>query len=224
MSILILGAVVLVVIGAMAAASRPIWRTQGHRTRVALDDFVVGDLPMICARTGRPADGLVEVDSRESAFQGWWLLLLLAGPFGIVAIALLWAFSPRLHRVGGFVPMTHDALDEQNRAIGWANWAGAIPVIAFLAGAALLAMPGTYFDWLPGGTAPSAMLLLLVALLGGFVVLAVSSTVANRRRVSVVLDGSGRWVELRNVHTDFARAVNRQVRERHAAGRPHTPR
>ncbi|MEZ5246631.1 MAG: hypothetical protein R2707_16145 [Acidimicrobiales bacterium] len=205
------------------------WNPQGYVTRVPVDDFVVGDLPMVCSRTGRPADGLVGIESNEGGFQPWWLFLLFLGPFGIVAIALLWSFARRPGRVGGAVPMTHEALADQNRIIGLANWAGIIPIAAFAAGVAALLAPGSFFAWLPFSNESVAVVLLLVALVGGFVVRGALSTVASRRRVTVRLDGSGRWVEIRNVHGDFARAVDRQVRARHAAAlrdtaRPDSPR
>lgn len=199
------------------------WNPQGYRTRVPVDDFVVGDLPMVCARTGRPADGLVGVESREGVFQIWWLLLVFLGPFGIVAIVLLWTLARRPGRVGGSVPMTHEALADQNRIIGLANWAGVVPIVAFAAGVAILLSPSSSLAWLPFSHEAVAVALLVVALVGGMAMMVVTSGLANRRRVTVRLDGSGRWVEIRNVHGDFARAVDRQVRARHAARRNTAP-
>lgn len=219
MSIVLLGGVGLLLLVGLAATSKPTWGSQGHIARVPADDFVVGDLPMVCARTGRPADGLVGLESREGTFQAWWLFLLLLGPVGVVAIAVLWIVAPRPGRIGGSVPMTRDALAQQNRLIGLANWAAAVPVLAFVGGVAVLAAPGDLVGWLPVSHESVGVVLLLVALVGGFATMAVASTMANRRRVTVLLDGTGRWVEIRNVHPDFARAVDRQVRSRHEAGR-----
>ncbi len=224
MSVLIFGVLVVGFLALLAAVSPSSRRAQGCLARVPVDDFVVGDLPMVCARTGAPADGLVGVESDESSFQAWWLLLLLLGPLGIVAIAVMWVFGRRPGRVGGSVPMTRAALEDQNRIIGWGNWVAAVPVLAFVTGVAVLAAPSAYVDWLPVRHESFGVVLLVVAMLGGLVALTVSSTLANRRRVSVVLDGTGRWVELRNVHPDFARAADRQVRARHEAGRHRTPR
>lgn len=219
MSLVFIGGVLLLVGLVIASASRSSRQRQGHVARVPVDDFVVGDLPMVCARTGRPADGLVGVESDEGVFQAWWLLLLLLGPVGVVAIVLLWALARRPGRVGGSVPMTHHALAEQNRAIGWVNWAWAVPIAGLVAGVAVLFAPAEYLDWLPVDHETIGFALLLVALVGGFVAMGLLSVIAGRRRVGVLLDGSGRWVEIRNVHADFARAVDRQVRSRHEAGR-----
>lgn len=218
----ILGGIVALIGFALLKASTYPWRTQGHLTRVPVDDFVVGDLPMICARTGLPADGLVEVESHEGSFQTWWLLLLLTGPAGIIVIAVLWIFARRPGRVGGSVPMTHAALAEQNRSVAAANWAWAVP--AAMVGAAVLlyvTTPLRHLPALPISSETVATTLLVTGLVGGILAMVILASVANHRRVEVRLDGTARWVEIRNVHANFARAANQQVRARHRAARQH---
>jgi hypothetical protein len=216
MSILVIGAVAvfLVVMIAVVPARRPGFLGPAS-VRLPVDDFVVGDVPMICVRTGAEADGLVDIESSESGFRLWWLFLLVLGPVGIFAIVVLALATPRDRRVGGSVPMTHEALAAQNRLIGIGNWAWAVPIVAFAGGAGLLMAPTVNGYSLAG----LGLGLLGFGLMGGFVALLVMSALASRRTVQVRLDGSGRWVELRNVHPRFAAAVDAQTRRRHRAAR-----
>jgi hypothetical protein len=56
---------------------------------IFVDDAVLGRLPMVCVRTGAPADGLHRIHQRIGGQPGWALLLVLLGPIGwIVLIAL----------------------------------------------------------------------------------------------------------------------------------------
>lgn len=205
----------ILLLGLLAIAVSALPRMQAFdgpaTVRVPVDDLVMGDLPPVCARTGRGADGLVEVRSDESGFQVWWFFLLVFGPLGIVAIVILSALS-RPGRTSGLIPMSHQALAEQGRLVAIGNWAWAIPPAALLAGGALLLAP----DLL--GAAPAVGVgVLVLGLIGGFLVMSIASLLVGRRTVRVRLDGSGRWVELRNVHPSFAVAVDRQTRARHRA-------
>lgn len=212
MAVLLVGALVVVVSVAVLFHA-----SAGHRRRVArvrVDDFVVGDLPMVCVRTGAAADGLVATESDESAFQPWWLLLLFLGPVGIVGIVLLATLARRPARIGGSLPMTRAALDEHNRLARIGNWAWGIPVVGGLTGFYLMVVARR-----SDGLAAAGLGALLVALVGGFVTLLVVGALARRASVSVRLDGTGRWVEVGNVHPDFVTAVDRRNRERHRAAR-----
>ena len=58
------------------------------RVRVPTARFKAGDLPAVCAKTGKPADGWLEVEAMR--VPSWIFLLLLFG--GLPAlIALLFA-------------------------------------------------------------------------------------------------------------------------------------
>jgi hypothetical protein len=215
MLIPIIGALAVVVVVVVARAQPPNAFSGPSTVRVSADDFVVGDFPMVCVRTGARADGLVDIESDENRLQPWWLFLLFLGPIGIVAIVVLAVLAPRAQRVGGSLPMTHDALAAQNRLISVGVWAWTVPLVAFFGGAALLMAP----SMLGRSVAPAGTALLALGLLGGFVLLGVMARLSGRRVVRVRLDGTGRWVELRNVHPSFAAAVNHQTRERHRAER-----
>jgi hypothetical protein len=61
--------------------------------RVFVDDAVLGRFPPVCAKTGMPSDGRLAVTTtvggsgRVSA--PWLILLVLLGPIGWVALAVL---------------------------------------------------------------------------------------------------------------------------------------
>ncbi len=209
--IVALGLVVLLVIVAL--------RTSGSRrsgvqvVRVPVDDFVVGDLPMVCVRTGMAADGLVDFESGEDKFQAWWILLLLLGPLGVLAIVVLYAMSPTPRRVGGSLPMSKAALDAHNRRRRVFTKPWAVPFAGLALGA--LVLPVSRSPWI-GAT---GVVILFLGLIGGFVMIATAGWSYGRNDVGVALDGTGRWVELRNVHPEFAATAARQVRDRHRRNR-----
>lgn len=177
--------------------------------RVPADDFVVGDLPMVCVRTGLPADGLVDFESRESKFQGWWVFLLLLGPLGPIAIAIIYVMSDTPRRVGGSLPITESALSAYNRRSRILARSWLVPFMGLVIGALLL--PVSQRTWID----TTAMGIMAAGLIGGFVMVAAAGWSRGRNDVGVALDGTGRWVELRNVHPDFAAAAGRQARDDH---------
>ena len=72
------------------------------RVRVPTARFKAGDLPAVCAKTGKPADGWLEVEAMR--VPSWIFLLLVFG--GLPAlIALLFA----VERVPGLVPLSAHA-------------------------------------------------------------------------------------------------------------------
>jgi len=188
------------------------WRfPPSHTTRVPVDDFVVGDLPMICVDTGERADGMVDFETDDSRFQWWMIILVFLGPVGWVLMALIHGLSRGPGRVGGALPMTREALDDHNQMAKISNRAWVVPIIGFVSGALVLMVSSRHWTYVFGTT------LLMLGLVGGFAVLAAMAFLTSRNRVSVDLDATGRWVEIRNVHPDFAAEVNRKVRDDHRA-------
>lgn len=197
-----LGVVVLLVVG--VALSR-LGSGRGLTVRVSVDDLAIGRLPSVCVKSGRTSDVLVPVESSESAFQPWWLLLLLLGPLGVMAMVVLWATSDRPSRVGGHVPVSAAVLqgcDAATRASRRFLTAG---LVAMVAGIGVLAAPGMAV------VPPDALRVAVAgAVVGGLVASAVAASVARRRWVDLRLDGSGRWVMIGDVHPSFAAAVREQ--------------
>ena len=94
------------------------------RVRVSTARFEAGDLPAVCAKTGKPADGWLEVEAMR--VPGWIFLLLLFG--GLPAlIALLFA----VERVPGLVPLSAraDTWLRRGRCIRWVLLVGGLVVV-----------------------------------------------------------------------------------------------
>lgn len=166
---------------------------------------------MICVSTGRPADGMVDFETNDSRFQWWTLVLVFLGPIGWLVMALIYGLSRGPGRVGGSLPMTRSALDSHNQVAKVSSRAWVVPIAGFVSGALVLMVSSRHWTYLLGTS------LLVLGLVGGFAVLAAMVFLTNRGRVSAELDGTGNWVELRNVHPNFEAAVNRRVRDDHRA-------
>ena len=191
--------VAVVAIVAIVWAARAGGRPTAHSVaRVHVDDLATGRLPSVCIRTGDPSELLVEVESGNGRFQAWWLLLLLLGPIGIIAIVLLYAFAPRHNHVGGVLPITRDALDAHNRAIR--AWRGAMLAFGVLAalgllGSMLLSRSAGY-----GRLAAVAAIVAVGALVLVLLVSIVGGATTAGRWVALRPDASGTWVAIDRVH------------------------
>ncbi len=206
---IIAAAGLLVLVVAVLSRSRGSRHRTSQVVRVPVDDFVVGDLPMVCVAAGLPADGLVDFESRETKFQGWWVFLLVLGPLGLLAIAFLYAVSDAPGRVGGSLPITESALAAYNRRSRILARSWLVPVVGLVIGASVL--PVSQTTWIDG----TAMGILAAGLIGGVVMAAGAGWSRDRNDVGVALDGTGRWVEIRNVHPNFAAAAGRRALDDH---------
>lgn len=153
---------------------------------VFVDRVVMGELPMVCAKTGAPAAGLVRTSTAVRAL-GWAWMLVFAGPPGWLALlVVLWIGAEQFE---GRVPMSKAAIDRiQGRTRGaWIAAGGAV-------------LSTLLFLWIefPG-----------LGVLGviGLVAYLVLSTGANWASVDLKLDASRRWVTISSVHPDFVAAV-----------------
>lgn len=208
--------VVVVLLAAVAVRQGGLLGPLPARVRVSVDDLAVGRFPPVCVKSGAPAQLRVAVESSDGGFQPWWLLLLLLGPLGIVAIAVLWAFGRRTNRVGGIVPISVGALDDYNRAAGAARVLFAVALAGSAAGVALAALASGRDV---GLLTTAAVAVIVVGLLGSVV----AKAGARRRWVDIELDGSGRWAVLIGVHPEFQAAVSERYLEERPASWPPVP-
>ena len=157
---------------------------------VFVDDAVQGHLPYVCTKTGEPADGLQRVEQGQGPGPGVFLLIFL-GPIGwIVLIAL----SGRTSFLTVRLPMSHSALSVDRRLRRVRMIAALVAlgagVSAVLVRAERMLMP------------PLAIAACVAAVVAVIYTIRVSLNT-----VGIELDASGRWVTLRRVHPNFARAV-----------------
>lgn len=167
--------------------------------RVHVDDLAVGRFPDVCAVTGVPTANRVPVESSRGGFQPWWLLLLVFGPLGIVAIVVLAVLGSRVERVGGLLPVSDQAIDAYNRSLRAArraSWAMGGAVVGGF-GLLVLARAGSP---LLGALVLGTVVVCLIA----HVVL---SMLASARWLDLRIDASGRWVTVDRAHAGFAQAV-----------------
>ena len=190
--------------------------------RVFVDDAVLGRFPPVCAKTGMPSDGRLAVTTTVGASgrvsAPWLILLVLLGPIGWVALAVLAVALPdRTERLTVEVPWT-TAADERLRAARTRRTLMygivATGIVGLVAAFALPVGPvgGS------GAQLVSRLVLgaLAVALVGGFVAALAAERAVGRATIDVELDGSRRWVTLYGVHPGFVAAVQPRP---HAADR-----
>lgn len=163
---------------------------------VFVDDAIRGDLPLVCVKTGEPADLMIRM--RHAVGGGMpalaWLLILL-GPPGWLALFVVGLLTSGREYLTVRVPQTQAVYDYEMRLRRFRT-------AAFLAGVVVLIFglwrPGMFPAlWLAAGAA----LLIAAVILQGMAYLHV---------VGVSLDASRRWVTLTGVHPNFVAAVNRQ--------------
>lgn len=178
-------------------------------TTVFVDDAVQGHLPMVCVRTGEPADGLHRVHQTIGGGSAWAFLLVFLGPVGWLLLLASVAFGGRSRQLLVRLPYSHDGLDQEQREFRAAVFSGLAMVVSAIAMVVALAGPT------PRSQVRETVMYLLV----GATVCAAAATLAlgirySLHRPGIELDASGRWVTLRAVDPGFVRAVgDRPVRE-----------
>ena len=161
---------------------------------VFVDDAIRGRLPLICAKTGEPADLVIRI--RQPVGNGGSvlpLLLLLLGPIGLVVLFLHSIFSPGQEYLTVRIPQTDAAYHREKQLERFRLAAFAVGILAILYG---IVNPGLF---------PGLWLFLGAALLVAGITLHV---IVYRQAIGVSLDGSRRWVTLSGVHPAFVQAVN----------------
>ena len=180
-------------------------------TTVFVDDAVTGHLPMICVRTGAPADGLHRISQRYGGVSGWAFLLIFLGPVGWIVL-LAMSFSARSRDLTVRLPYSHAGLEQEGNEFRAA-------IVAFAA----TVLVGIGTAWLGAERSDSRVASVLFPMALVVLVVAVIATVAlaarySGRRPGIELDASGRWVTVRGVDRVFAAAVrDEQVARRTAS-------
>ncbi len=172
---------------------------------VFVDDAVRADLPPVCASTGRAADGYLPI--RRTHLNPWWFLLLLLGPFGIVALLALVLLGDRTEVLVVRLPMTSPAVDayvarRRELLVLTLGLAGA--VVGGAVGAAVLGVDR-------GAPAGDALFWANVVLIGGILAaMAAQWWRVARTGFGITLDASRRWVQIDGVSPKLAAAVGDQ--------------
>lgn len=161
---------------------------------VFVDDAIRGDLPLICAKTGEPADVIIRIRQPVGGMPRvvWLLVVLGAVSFPVIfLLALLWPGEQLTVRV----PQT-DASFERERHMQRLRLAAlGAGVVVPLAGVMSV---GMFLGlWLALGVA-------------FFVVAGALSIMLWRETIGVSIDVTRRWVTLTNVHPNFVEAVERE--------------
>jgi hypothetical protein len=164
---------------------------------VFVDDAIRGRLPLVCAKTGKPADLVIRMQQpvgRQSLGLLW--LLVLLGPLGWVAVVLLSVCMPGPEFLTVRVPQSQAAYDRQKSLGRWR-------LAAFAAGVLVIPIYGLIRPVM----FPALWMLAAAALLVAGIVL---HTMFERQQIGVSIDVTRRWVTLTNVHPRFVAAVEAQ--------------
>lgn len=162
---------------------------------IFVDDAVLGRLPMVCARTGRPADYQVRTVQAVGGLPGAAFLLLFLGPPGWALLVAFMLLGPGRESITVRLPLT-EASYEWERQMRRFTWSAA------LMGLACLGLAVFFAEQTP--------LLWLVLAGSCLVAAAILHAMVYFKAIGISLDGSRRWVTLTGVHPDFARAVELQ--------------
>ena len=166
------------------------------------DDAILGNLPLVCAKTGEPADFMVGMRRRVGGgIPVWVWFLLFLGPVGVVALLLAACFAPAEEYLTVRIPETEASFQRERQMERWRR--------AALAGGVVLPFLGVFGV----GMFP---LLWLAAGAAFFLAAGALTLMLWRQSVRVSIDVTRRWVTFTRVHAAFAEAVNRQE----AARRP----
>jgi len=170
---------------------------------VFVDDAVRGSLPLVCAKTGEPADMVIRVQHPVGTpvTSLAWLLLFL-GPPGWVAFILVSLLGSGREYLTVRLPET-DASYRHEKQLERSRLAAMVAGVAVPVSGLVLS-----------GTLPA----LFLASGAAFLVAAVAlHVIIQRQNIGISLDASRRWVTLSGVHPNFVEAV--QVQE--VGGRVH---
>jgi len=164
---------------------------------VFVDDAVRGRLPLVCAKTGEPADLVIRVRQPISggpASMAW--LLLFLGPPGLLAFVLVLILGAGQEYLTVRLPETEASYRREKQLEHFR-------LAAIVAG---LVVP------LYGLTVLRGMLPAMWLAMGAAFLVAASALHVKvlQQNIGVRLDASRRWVTLTGVHPNFVHAVQMQ--------------
>jgi hypothetical protein len=159
---------------------------------IFVDDAIRGDLPLVCAKTGAPAD--LKVRMRQAVGGGipGWVWFLFFGPLGLGALLLAALFSPGSEYLTVRIPETEASFARERHM-------ERCRLVALGAGAFVLV-----YGALRPGMFPLTWLVLGAAC---FLAAGALTWMLWRQSIGVSIDVTRRWVTLTNVHPAFAEAV-----------------
>ena len=172
---------------------------------VFVDDAVRGRLPLVCAKTGEPADLVIRMQRPVGGgLHGMAWLLVFLGPPGWAALILLYLLAGGDEYLTVRIPEVASAY-EREKALK-----------RFRLAALVLAPASLAFAFVYPGMFPA----LWLALSGALLVAAIAvQTKISAMTIGVHLDASRRWVTLTGVHPAFVAAVAEQELAATAADR-----
>lgn len=162
---------------------------------------IATSLPMVCAKTGTKASGLAA--ERSEQLSAPWFLLLLLGPAGIIALAIVWAVRGR-QGTAVDIPLSDRALDAINKA------ATTSQILAGVAGLAIVLFAVVWAAKVAGVVQVVAGVVAIAALAGWMY----TSTKARMARVRLRRADGNLLVHLDGVHPGFVTAVQKDARAR----------
>jgi hypothetical protein len=163
---------------------------------VFVDDAILGNLPLVCAKTGEPADFLVRVrQTVGGGIPGWVWFLFFFGPLGVVGLLVAALLSPGAEYLTVRIPETEASFAHERQLERWR--------LAALGAGVALPLLGIFGV----GMFPALWLTVAVAC---FLCAGALTWALWRQSVSVSLDVTRRWVTFTNVHPAFAEAVDRR--------------
>ena len=163
---------------------------------VFVDDAIRGRLPLVCAKTGEPADLVIRVRHPVGGgVQSMAWLLLFLGPPGWAAFFLVMILGSGQEYLTVRIPETDGSYNREKRL-------ERSRIAVFGMGVALM----LYGIMLPG-MFPALWLVSGAACLVAAVVLHFKVT---QQSIGISLDASRRWVTLSGVHPNFVHAVQIQ--------------
>ncbi|MGI8809845.1 MAG: hypothetical protein ACR2KK_18785 [Acidimicrobiales bacterium] len=162
---------------------------------VFVDDAVRGRLPRVCAKSGEPAELVIQVRQPVGRNQGFgnplWLLMLL-GPPGWLLLLAIAVLSPGPEYLTVRIPETDASYQHQKQLERFRLAAVILGLLAILYG---IVRPGFF---------PALWLAIGATLLAAAAALHV---MVWRQSIGISLDASRRWVTLSGVHERFVWAV-----------------
>lgn len=169
-----------------------------------VDDAVRGRLPLVCAKTGEPADLVIRMRQPVGGGLGAAWLLVVFGPIGWLLLVLASLVGPRPEYLTVRIPQSSAAYSRE-------RWLGGFRLAAIGLGFGAAAY---------GMVRPGPFPLVWLALAGAFFLAGLALHVAVYfQSVGVGIDVSRRWVTLSGVHPAFVRAVEARERLATAADR-----